>query len=201
MASPAAVRTGGARTEPAALTAAQRRVVAAAHDLFAEHGISGTSLQMIADALGVTKAAVYHQFKAKEDIVLAAAMSELRTLEDAIERAEAEPDQVWAREMLLRKVVDTLVERRRRVTLLQNDPVMVRLLAQHEPYRQIMQRLYVVLIGEGDADSRVQTAMVASALGAAVVHPLVAGLDDDELRKQMLHFAHRMLGWWPVEVT
>jgi hypothetical protein len=42
-------------------TPAQTRVIEAALALFAEHGISGTSLQMIADAIGVTKAAVYHQ--------------------------------------------------------------------------------------------------------------------------------------------
>jgi AcrR family transcriptional regulator len=47
-------------------TAAQTRVLDAALDLISEHGVSGTSLQMIADAVGVTKAAVYHQFKTKE---------------------------------------------------------------------------------------------------------------------------------------
>ena len=35
-------------------TAAQTRIIDAALALFAEHGISGTSLQMIADAIGVT---------------------------------------------------------------------------------------------------------------------------------------------------
>ena len=51
------------------LSAAQGRVIDAALDLFAEHGVGGTSLQMIADEIGVTKAAVYHQFKTKEQIV------------------------------------------------------------------------------------------------------------------------------------
>ena len=46
----------------ASYTAAQTRIIEAALVLFAEHGISGTSLQMIADAIGVTKAAVYHQY-------------------------------------------------------------------------------------------------------------------------------------------
>ena len=46
---------------------------------------------MIADAIGVTKAAVYHQFKTKEEIVLAAAEVELAQVEAAIEAAEAEP--------------------------------------------------------------------------------------------------------------
>src|SRR6266700_5080217 len=49
------------------LTPAKARIIAAASGLFAEHGVGGTSLQMIADAIGVTKAAVYHQFKAKDE--------------------------------------------------------------------------------------------------------------------------------------
>ena len=58
-------------------TAVQMRIVAAALDLFAEHGVNGSSLQMIADAIGVTKAAVYHQFPTKEAIVVAAVEVEL----------------------------------------------------------------------------------------------------------------------------
>src|SRR5262249_57471431 len=72
----AAMRAGRASTgslDSASYTAAQTRVIEAAVDLFAEHGISGTSLQMIADALGVTKAAVYHQYNTKEEIILAVA--------------------------------------------------------------------------------------------------------------------------------
>ena len=52
-------------------TAAQTRVLDAALVLIAEHGVSGTSLQMIADAMGVTKAAVYRQFRTKDEIVIA----------------------------------------------------------------------------------------------------------------------------------
>ena len=60
-------------------TAAQTRVLDAALKLIAEHGVSGTSLQMIADAMGVTKAAVYRQFKTKEEIVIAITERELAT--------------------------------------------------------------------------------------------------------------------------
>jgi len=70
---------------------ARDRVVAAALDLFAEYGVSGTSLQMIADRMGVTKAAVYHQFRTKDEIVLAAAESELAQLLPVLDAAEAEP--------------------------------------------------------------------------------------------------------------
>ena len=61
----------------------------AALDLFAEHGVSATSLQMIADAVGITKAAVYHQFRTKDHIVIAVTERELGRLVPAVERAEA----------------------------------------------------------------------------------------------------------------
>jgi AcrR family transcriptional regulator len=71
-------------------TAAQIRVITAALELFGRHGVGGTSLQMIADEIGVTKAAVYHQYRTKNEIVLAAAESELAILEGVVERAEAQ---------------------------------------------------------------------------------------------------------------
>ena len=71
-------------------TAAQVRIITAALDLFAEHGVNGTSLQMIADAIGVTKAAVYHQFKTKDEIVLAAVEVDLVKVEAALDAAETD---------------------------------------------------------------------------------------------------------------
>ena len=47
---------------------------------------------MIADAIGVTKAAVYHQFKTKEEIVIAVMETDLVQLEAALDAAEAEHD-------------------------------------------------------------------------------------------------------------
>ncbi len=38
-------------------------------DLFNTNGLAATSLQMIADQLGVTKAALYHHFHSRDDIV------------------------------------------------------------------------------------------------------------------------------------
>ncbi len=93
-------------------SAAQKRVIDATLGLFAEHGVNGTSLQMIADAMGVTKAAVYHQFRSKEEIVVAVAELELARLEVAVTGAEAEPDRGRALEVLLVAIVDLAVDRR-----------------------------------------------------------------------------------------
>ena len=44
------------------------RALAAATRLFAERGFDGTSIQLIADAVGVSKPAVLHHFPSKEDL-------------------------------------------------------------------------------------------------------------------------------------
>lgn len=182
------------RLTPTAYSAAQTRVITAALDLFGTHGVSGTSLQMIADAIGVTKAAVYHQFKSKDDIVIAVAETELAALQDALDAAEEEPDQVTARDVLLNRVVDMAVSRRQLTGVLQFDPVVVRLLAEHQPFARFIERLYQVLLGGGvGVEARVNAAVMSGALSAAVMHPLVTDVDDDTLRTQILKVTRRIL--------
>jgi AcrR family transcriptional regulator len=179
---------------PAAPSAAQARVIAAALDLFAQHGVGVTSLQMIADAVGVTKAAVYHQYKSKDEIVLAAAASELARLEAMLDAAEAEPSSARAREALIAGMVDLAVERRRTASTILEDPVVVRHFAHHEQFRRVMHRLSHLLEGDDPGpEGRVSTAMLIAAISGAAMHPLVADLGDDALRSQLLHVARRLL--------
>jgi AcrR family transcriptional regulator len=175
-------------------SAAQQRIVDAAVELFAAHGVGGTSLQMIADAVGVTKAAVYHHFKTKEEIVVLAAEAELTRLAEAIDVADAEPTREQARDVLVRRIVDLAVQRRRMESTLLGDPVIVRFFAHHEPYRRVMDRLYRLLMSDdAGPDARVSAAMLTAAIGGAVMHPIVADLDDDTLRSQLLRLARRFL--------
>src|SRR5271163_4829483 len=81
---------------------AQARIISAALELFARHGVERTSLQMIADAIGVTKAAVYHQFRTKDEIVIAAAEAELASVGAIIDTAEAESSRARARNTLVK---------------------------------------------------------------------------------------------------
>ncbi len=175
-------------------SASQTRIVLAALDLFVEYGVSGTSLQMIADTVGVTKAAVYHQFRTKEAIVVAAVEVELGRLEGALDAAEAGERGRDAVEALVTQVIDLAVSRRRMVSTLLNDPVIARLLAHHAPFQQFMQRLFGVLLGDRtDPRGRVRAAMVTSAIGGAVTHPLVADLDDATLEAELTHLARGFL--------
>lgn len=181
-----------------AYTAAQTRVLDAALDLIADHGVSGTSLQMIADALGVTKAAVYHQFKTKDEIVIGVTELELSKLEDALAAARAEDDPLRARKVLLIQVIDMAVRRRRWVRTLQNDPIIVRLLGEHPPFREFIGELYGILQDENDDTvARVSAALFSGAIAGTVINPLLDDVDDDTLRAALVQLTTRMLNLSP----
>jgi AcrR family transcriptional regulator len=190
-----AIAVDDAANGGAAPTAAQARIINASLDLFAKHGVGGTSLQMIADEIGVTKAAVYFQYKTKDEIVLAAAEAELGRLRMVIDAAEMERSRRRARDELIAGMVDLAVERRRTVGTILSDPVIVGFFAEHEAFRDVMHRLRGVLIGDDTGpEARVRTAMLIAAISGAVMHPFLVDLDDEILRAQLVGLARRFLG-------
>jgi AcrR family transcriptional regulator len=183
------------RAGQASPSAAQIRIITASLELFGRHGVGGTSLQMIADEIGVTKAAVYHQYKSKHEIILAAAEAELARLEGVVDAAEQERSEVRARDVLIEGIVDLAVDRRHSVGGILNDPVIVDFFGEHDAFRRVMQRLRRLLVGVGSGpEGRVRTAMVLAAVSGAVMHPFVADLSDDVLRGQLQRLARRFLG-------
>lgn len=163
--------------------------------LFAEHGVSGTSLQMIADTLGVTKAAVYHQFKTKEDIVLAVVTPALEELGQVLEDAGAERSPNARRDAVLVGMVDLMVTHRRLASLLQSDPTVAHLIQSQQATQDLGPLLVEVLAGP-DADDRARVTAVTTVGGVmvAAADPLLASIPDTELRGHVLDVARRMLG-------
>jgi AcrR family transcriptional regulator len=152
---------------------------------------------MIATSVGITKAAVYYQFRTKEDIVVAVTERELGRLIPALERAEAQGDLPQARDDLLGEVIGMAVRDRRLVRTLQFDPVVVRLLAEHSPFQRFMDRLYGVLLLESGDDVMIEAAMLSGAISSAVMHPLLADVDDETLRTRLTDVSRRLLGLKP----
>jgi AcrR family transcriptional regulator len=178
----------------ASFTAPQTRIIEAALVLFAEHGVSGTSLQMIANAIGVSKAAVYQQYNTKDEIILAVAHVVLARLDAAATAAEAKRSRARAREVLIAEMIELAVESRRMASILQQDPVMLRFLDEHEPFRRVMERVnHLMMGGASDPQARVRAAMIIAGIGGAVIHPLVLDLDDETVRSQLLKQARKLL--------
>jgi hypothetical protein len=91
-------------------------------------------------------------------------------------------------------MIDLAVERRRMASVLQRDPVMLRFLDEHAPFRRVMERVNRLLMG-GSAEprTRVEAATLAAAIAGAVIHPLVLQLDDETLRSHLLKQVRKLL--------
>jgi AcrR family transcriptional regulator len=149
---------------------------------------------MIAAELGVTMAAVYHQFHTKDEIIFAAVESELRRLEAVVDTAEAEPTVKRARDAMISGMVDMTIGVGRSVSTVLNDPAVTGSFSGHNGYRGLLRRIRFLLMDDpGTRQARVRTATVIAAINGTATHPLVAELDDDTLRDEILFVARRLL--------
>jgi AcrR family transcriptional regulator len=73
--------------EPALRT----RILSTATGLFIQHGYHGLAMRQIAEALHVSKPALYYHFKDKEELFMAILTMYLGEMEKAIDRIMAEP--------------------------------------------------------------------------------------------------------------
>lgn len=169
-------------------------MLAAALDLFAEHGVSATSLQMIADRMGVTKAAVYFQFHAKDEIVEAVLQPAMDELAEVLSRAEAEGSADAQLDTAVTGLVDLAVRHRRLISILRVDPSVKRVSEQHPAFDGATERLAVILLGpKPDAYRRVAVSTFGAGLSLATADPALADLDDETLRRELVHCARALL--------
>jgi len=170
-------------------------VINAALKLFAQNGVGGTSLRMIASELGVTVAAVYHQYNTKDEIIYAAVESELRRLEAVVDAAEAEPTAGAAREALVTGMVElALGGTGRSVSAVLSDPIVTGWFHRNRRYRDLIPRMRRLLMGEETSrEQRIRTATLIAVINGAALHPFVADLDEDILRRELLQIAHLLL--------
>ena len=169
---------------------AKLRIINAARTLFSEHGVAGTSLQMIADTIGVTKAAIYHQYQTKEEIVYAVAEEVNIALAMMTELALQEATTSKQRALLLQQIVQLAVASRKLSGALQHDPSLHRLFKEQEPFKQVMDRLNNVLMGDNtSSEARVTVAAIITGIAGAVMHPLCEHVSDDVLNAQLQKIA------------
>jgi hypothetical protein len=71
----------------------------------------------------------------------------------AVTSAEAERSPARAREVLISRMLDLAVDRRQMAGILQRDPVMLRFPEEHEPLRNVMERVNRVIMGGASAPS------------------------------------------------
>jgi AcrR family transcriptional regulator len=172
------------------------RLLDTALGLFTAHGVEGTSLQMIADALGVTKAAVYYHFKTKDEITEAVAEPAVSELVGMLDRAAGMSRPGPRADYLIDGFVDLVVRNRVLVAVLCSDPGLLRVLERiKNGEASVMHRLPAMLMGpDADAGACVAAHVALAGVGMAGGSPALAGLDDEALREYLAAAMRRLVG-------
>jgi AcrR family transcriptional regulator len=116
----------GMSTRAAQAERTKQQILQTAQRLFAEIGYDATSLQMIADEMGLTKAAVYYYFPAKSDILHAAMRPGIERIGVLLDEAAAMRSRRARIEHLVTGLVDFLVQNRRYIVVASTEPAVGR---------------------------------------------------------------------------
>jgi len=174
----------------------RQRLLDTALGLFTVHGVEGTSLQMIADALGVTKAAVYYHFRTKDEITEAVAQPGLAELVTILDHAATINRPGPRADYVIDGFVDLVVRNRVLVAVLCSDPGIIRAIDRIlHGEESVMTRLPAMLVGP-DADEGSRVAAQVALAGVAMVggSPVLAEMPDETLRRHLADAMRRQLG-------
>ncbi|WP_101947031.1 TetR/AcrR family transcriptional regulator [Mycobacterium sp. 3519A] len=175
-------------------TDTRTRLIDAAVDLFTRHSYAGTSLQMIADELGFTKAAIYHHFRTREQLLAAVLEPMLDELRAVVEAAQAKRTAHARAEHMLTGYATLAVRNRGLVAVLAADPSVATALSERAEWGELIGRQLALL---ADVDSgpggEVKAAMVFAGMAGAV-GPAWGRFDDDALREHLVDAGRRTLG-------
>jgi AcrR family transcriptional regulator len=167
----------------------RQQILETAQRLFAEQGYDATSLQMIADEMGLTKAAVYYHFRAKDEILHAAMMPGIQRLKALLEETAGMRGRRARIEHLVAGFVDFLVQNRHYAVMAATDPAAKR--DKMNESKTLRRCALNLLFGDNPTG--------AERLALSVVYHLpecltdLVDLTDSELREALYTTAVRLL--------
>lgn len=188
-----AVKTQAPKTARAAQAERTRRAVLdAARRLFAEQGFAATSLQQIADAMGVRKANVYYYFRSKAALLEALLDERIEALETMLDAAEQEPDRRQRLDLMIDGFVAQVVTAHREIAPVDfADPGVRALPGVSEKLAALAARATGLLFGPSPtADELAALALVQD---LKPVLRALTRLPDEELRAALRRLCRRLL--------
>jgi AcrR family transcriptional regulator len=169
----------------------RKAVLATARLLFAEHGFDGTSLQLIADTMGVTKANVYYYFRTKLEILEALLDMSIALFDAMLSEAQAIRGRRARTEFLVDGFVEQVIVNRSIAPLSRTDPGMQR----HERIQQALdkQSERAIQLLYGDQPTIDERAAYAMASDVGPVMRQLGHLTDAEVRTTLRKLCLRVL--------
>ncbi|SDG72544.1 DNA-binding transcriptional regulator, AcrR family [Sinosporangium album] len=170
------------------------RIQQTALRLFTEQGYEATSLREIAEALGVTKAALYYHFRTKEDIVLSLTDQRLQQLSALLAWAKSTPLTLATRRELMSRYAQSMYAEQhqdlmrffeRNPTALRNHPTSV-LMREH-----VVEVAYMLSEPDDPPALRLKRSMALFAMHAGAF--LLTALTPEERREVCLEVAFDLI--------
>jgi AcrR family transcriptional regulator len=174
--------------------ATRRRMLDVAMRLFSQYSFAGTSLQMIADELDLTKAAIYYHFRTREQLVVALMQPILGEIEGVVRTAELRRGARARAEAMLIGYADIVARNRKLAAVTVFDPSVASVLRSQPELAALIDRQLTLLAATGSAASGgINAAVVMTGLAgaASTADPQLA---DDALREQLIDVGRRVLG-------
>jgi AcrR family transcriptional regulator len=171
--------------------ATRRRMLAAAMKLFSQYSFAGTSLQMIADELDLTKAAIYYHFQTREKLLIALMRPILSEIRGVVETAERRRGARARAEAMLKGYADIVARNRSLAAVTVFDPSVRSVLTNHPEWSAVIARQLALLACAGSGG--INASVVMTGLAGAATSATARDLDDDALRTELTAIGRRVL--------
>ncbi|MFI6478732.1 TetR family transcriptional regulator [Nonomuraea sp. NPDC050663] len=173
-----------------------QRILEAARTLFAARGYRATSMQSIADQVGITKAALYYHFDSKEEILRRLTVPLLDELEEVLAEAESGQDAERVRWRAIEGYVDVHLRHRDTLTMLVRDMTLLVQAPIADRFRTAIALANELVAAGGGLEERVRACQVVAGLADPVL--LFRDEPPERLRALILDGARALLEAPPV---
>jgi AcrR family transcriptional regulator len=179
----------GVRAEQARRTRATIQEIALT--LFADRGYDATSLQDIADELGLTKAAVYYHFPSKLELLQSICEPVYAGVSAIIAAAEAQTTRQRRIEAVADGFADLTVSRRATISVLAADPVMHGRMKAASKMDELLDQAARVIYGDSPTPDQLLAVRAVAVLSDTI--STLSDLDDAEARAVLSRAVQRLL--------
>ncbi|WP_099331664.1 TetR/AcrR family transcriptional regulator [Actinomyces minihominis] len=168
------------------------RIVDVSLALFAKNGVHGTSLQMIANEMGVTKAAVYYHFRSKDGIVAAVLEPAITGLQSLVEAARGTSEHEDRVRTVVEGLADGAIANRSLYAVMLSDVAVISLVrSEGSLFREMREQL----LGDNpDPIRRVKVGMFLTGLVAPAVDETLRDLSDEEIHRGIVALGMEVAG-------
>jgi AcrR family transcriptional regulator len=180
--------------EPARPTDTRQKLLDVAMALISEHGCASTSLQMIADELDITKAAIYYHFRNRDELLVALMEPMLRQSLEVVDMAERQPTPRTQMEAMVCGYAQIVTKNRSLAAVVIFDSTVRRILQTQPAWGEVIERQLALLMQlESDTTGFLKVTTLFSGLaGAATAAP--PDINDAALIEELCAIGRRILG-------